>query len=94
MLVFEREDAQSDAWLWACRKLASRCGGTEMSHSNSRSSHSSSSSNSHEIHHQDVLVRTLQTELVQRKIAELEPNLIVIDRRSASRSREVDALCR
>ncbi|XP_046643616.1 high affinity cAMP-specific and IBMX-insensitive 3',5'-cyclic phosphodiesterase 8A-like isoform X1 [Daphnia pulicaria] len=100
MLIFEREDAQSDAWVWACRKLASRnggCIGTDMSHSNSRSSHSSggsSSINSSDVNHQHLLVRNLQPELVQRKIAELEPNLIVIDRRSASRTRDVDALCR
>ena len=97
MLIFEREDAQSDAWVWACRKLASRsggCVGTDMSHSNSRSSHSSGSFNSSDINHQHLLVRNLQPEFVQRKIAELEPNLIVIDRRSASRTRDVDALCR
>lgn len=94
MLIFEREDAQSDAWLWAGRKLAGRGAGHGMSHSNSHSSsHSSASSNS-ESNHQQLLVRSLQPELVQRKMTETEPNLIVIDRRSPSRTREADALCR
>lgn len=95
MLVFDREDAQSDAWIWACRKLAGRTGvhGTDLSHSNSHSSHSSASSHS-ESNHQHLLVRSYQPEQVQRKMLDIDPNLIVIDRRSPSRARDADALCR
>lgn len=90
LLVFEREDAQSDAWIWACRKLVGRPVGTDLSHS---SSHSSASSHS-ETNHQHLLIRSFQPELVQRKMADIDPNLIIIDRRSPSRARDADALCR
>ena len=96
MLVFEREDAQSDAWIGACRKLSGRNGGhhgADMSHSNSHSSHSSYSGIS-DTNQQHVLVPSLKPEQVQRRLADMEPNVIVIDRRSPSRTHDADALCR
>ena len=66
MLLFEREDAQSDVWLWACRKFG----------------------------YQANLVRSLQPDIVNQKMVDLKPNLIVVDRRLANRTAETDNLCR
>ena len=96
MLVFDKEDTQSDAWAWACRKLAGRSSGCgpELSHSKSHSSNSSASSPTEpRRHHQYFLVRSFQPDAVQLKMADIDPNLIVIDRRS-NRARDADALCR
>ena len=82
MLAVEREDSQSDAWLWAWRKLTSTGGGGGGSDNKSSSSQ------------QQILVRSLQPDVVQRKMVQLRPNVIVIDRRRQSSSSDPDARCR
>lgn len=77
MLAVEREDSQSDAWLWAWRKLTSAGGGSD-----------------NKIISQQILVRSLQPDVVQRKMVQLRPNVIIIDRRRQSSSSDPDALCR
>ena len=73
LLIFDREDAQCDAWSWAAQKLDARdrLGGTRH-----------------------ALVRNFQPETILAKMAELEPNLIVIDRRASNRIHDVDSLVR
>lgn len=73
--MFDREDAQSEAWSWAARKLGDRYG-------------SGGGGSRH------VLIRNYQPESVQDKMTELEPNLIVIDRRASSRFHDADSLVR
>lgn len=86
--MFDREDAQSDAWLWAARKLAARAtsdpagGGTNCIGGDGAP------------HPQHLLVRSLHPETVHAKMAELDANVIVIDRRWHNRSHDADALCR
>ena len=89
LLVFEREDAQSDAWLWAARKLATRSASESTPASNGIVDGSTGAT-----HARHLLVRSLHPETVHAKMAELDANVIVIDRRWHNRSHEADALCR
>lgn len=88
LLVFEREDAQSDAWLWAARKLATR------SASESTPGTGIGDAGIGPAHARHLLVRSLHPETVHAKMLELDANVIVIDRRWHNRSHDADALCR